>query len=195
MRDQLRTVLIVTEGLTEKKYLDHLRKRNAGYVVHVIESPRKSAADVFRHCCKEVSNRGLNLKDFDVAYCVIDVDFNSKEKILKILESAAKKRIRIVISNPCYEVFYICHFKKDPPVFSTPKEAKEFLRELIPDYSESVDYWDRLSEGREDAIQRTDLPVKDVPLTLGLASCSNVGRLFTEMESLEETIRGNDAIR
>lgn len=185
MTEQLKTVLIVTEGMTECKYLRHLKRRNAGYLVQAVESPRKSAREVFQFCCKEIKNRDLDPKGFDMVYCVVDLDYNSQKDLEFVTRSAKSKGIRVVISNPCYEYFYISHFRGGTLTFSTPKEAVEHLKEYIPDYDKSKDYWEELKDGRDDAIKRCNCPLSEVKLQLGTPCSSNIGGIFLDMLALD----------
>ena len=181
MNYQLPTVLIVTEGLTERKYLSHLSKRNSGYVVRVVESPRKDPLSIVRFCLKEVSNRGLDPAD-DSVYCVIDVDFNSRKKLEQAISLARDNGVTVVISNPCFEVYYISHFRQPMPSFSKPGEAKSFLRGYIPSYSESNDYWHLLEDKQQKALNWASMDLKDVPLELGKESATNIGVIFGDIE-------------
>lgn len=68
----LPTVLVVTEGNTERIFLDHLRERNMGCTLHVVKSPRPRQDEVVKHCSTLVKDMKLNLKKGDEAYCVFD---------------------------------------------------------------------------------------------------------------------------
>ena len=177
----LSTVLIITEGLTEKKYLSHLKRRDAGFVVHVVESPRKDALSIVNHCKKEVSNRGLSTKSGDRLFCVIDVDYNSEQKLMKAIETARKNKIEVILSNPCFEVFFLYHFMEKVPSFSTPDEAVELLKKYIPDYSKDKDHWHCLYDRQESALKRVSRELDDIELRLGAASGTNIGLLFVEV--------------
>ncbi len=186
-REQLPTVLIVTEGLTEKKYLSHLSRRNAGYLVRVVESPRKDPVSIVKFCIKEMSNRGLSPKDGDMVYCVIDVDFNKEIQLKKSIALAKKNGISIVLSNPCFEVFFIFHFRDALPTFASPDEAVEYLKGFIPDYTKNKDYWHLLEKDLDVALERVARELDEIPLVLGSKSTTNIGRLFDDIKKMNET--------
>jgi len=177
----LPTVLIITEGLTEKKYLSHLKRRDAGFVVHVIESPRKDALSIVNHCKKEVSNRGLSTKRGDRLFCVIDVDYNSEQKLMRAIETARRNKIDVILSNPCFEVFFLYHFMENVPSFSTPDEAVDLLKKYIPDYSKDNDYWHPLYDKQEAALRRVSRDLDEIKLKLGAVSRTNIGLLLDEV--------------
>ena len=187
MKYPIPTILIVTEGLTEQKYLNHLKKRDAGYIVQVVESPRKDAISVVNHCKKEISNRGLSLKRDDEAYCVFDVDYNTEQNLMKAINNAHRNKMKVILSNPCFEVFFLYHYMDSVPSFSTPDEAVDLLKKFIPDYSKEKDYWHQLHDRQEGALKRVSRNLEDVELRLGAPSRTNIGLLFDEISRRDDS--------
>lgn len=58
----LPTVLVVTEGFTEKYFLDHLRKRDMGCSVIVSKSTNVSPLRMLKYSKSQISERGLKPK-------------------------------------------------------------------------------------------------------------------------------------
>ncbi|MDD7423423.1 MAG: RloB family protein [Candidatus Methanomethylophilaceae archaeon] len=151
---QLRSkILIVTEGYTEKKYFEKFRERDVDYEVIVRKSPDNNAKKVFKFCTNEIKNIGLDVKNDDSAYCVIDVDYNSEDTLNKILKEAKKNNIHIILSKPCFEVFFILHFDRDIDGLAEPKDAEMELNNYIPGYCKTGDYWKLLSKSQKKAVE------------------------------------------
>ncbi|MBS7382631.1 MAG: hypothetical protein KIG18_02785, partial [Candidatus Methanomethylophilaceae archaeon] len=69
------------------------------YEVIVRKSPDNNAKKVFKFCANEIKNIGLDVKNDDSAYCVIDVDYNSEDTLNKILKEAKKNNIHIILGS------------------------------------------------------------------------------------------------
>ena len=109
----LPTILVVTEGHTERIYLDHLRERDMGCSVIVRKSPRTGQDKVVKHCIQLIKDMGLNLKKGDEAYCVFDWDMAEDDLLKGAVKTAESKGIKVLFSKPCFEIVFLAHFKLD----------------------------------------------------------------------------------
>lgn len=75
----------------------------------------------------------------DKAYCVLDSDFgkNKAEKIIKVCKRAKAKNIEVIISSPCFEIWYLCHFIYSTKQYSSNEEVIKELIKYIPEYTKS----------------------------------------------------------
>ena len=64
--------------------------------------------------------------------------------------------LNIFPSNPCFEVWYILHYKEFAQINSTlnPQEIKELLKSIISNYQENLDVFQELSSIKSEAIRR-----------------------------------------
>ncbi len=179
----LPTILIVTEGFTEKNYLERLRERDAGYSVIVKRSPEQRPDKILKYCEAQVQERDLELGVQDAAYCVFDTDYTPESKLQEILDRARKKGIKVILSKPCFEVFFLLHFTNNVDMLAVPKDAKEELGNYLEGYSETEDYWKKLLPMQQEAIARSrrfTLPEK-----ISMKKCvngTNIYELFDELE-------------
>ena len=61
-----------------------------------------------------------------------------KEKqIQEILKLAEKKNINLIISNPCFELWFICHFTGNPNNYSQSKDLIRDMPQYIKGYAKS----------------------------------------------------------
>lgn len=103
--------------------------------------------------CKEIDfSKDLG----DKAYCVIDSDF-SKSKDKQIFEAdnvASKNNIEVIVSSPCFEIWYLCHFVFSAKQYSSYEELLKELKKYIPDYTKSKDgIYQQLKLQQEQAIE------------------------------------------
>ena len=75
----------------------------------------------------------------DLAFCFIDLDCNrnKEQQIRKAAELAADKDIYLIVSNPCFELWYICHFTSSPKNYTESKDLLKDMTKYIKGYSKS----------------------------------------------------------
>lgn len=134
-------VFIVCEGRnkTEITYFDHFKERSAPFNLHCkpcestdILSMAKKAASIF------VEN-DLDLDLGDRVFCLVDLDL-AQTKYDKFITAKKKyKKIDIIPSNPCFEVWLQYYFTKYPKVVPSSQKVKEEMAKILPGYTESMD--------------------------------------------------------
>ncbi len=87
---------------------------------------------------KEIRKNELSLEDGDMAFCVFDVDTNSKKNkiIAEAIELAKKKNIKIITSTPCIELWFLLHFEYTTANLSNEDVIKR-LRKFCPKYEKN----------------------------------------------------------
>ncbi len=146
-REPRKSMLIVCEGKkTEPIYFNKL-KRKLKLAMVDIEIVGIGAVPI------TVVNRAVELKrekrqaakksptevEYDVIYCVIDVEApEPHESLAEAINKAQDNKLEVVLSNPCFEYWYILHFRKTGAPFNTSRDVKsELRRRYHPNYDES----------------------------------------------------------
>ncbi len=150
-------ILIVCEGReTEPRYFDALcrHKRLTATEVEIHGDPSGSHPGnlvdyAARNAAREAERLGLETNPYDRVWCVFDRD--NHENIHDVLAKAASLGFKVALSNPCFEVWFLLHFKYSSAEL-TPREAAARLRVHIDDYEKSADLYDILLERRAQAI-------------------------------------------
>jgi len=77
----------------------------------------------------------------DKAYCLIDADVNtSKEsQIIHADKLATKHGIQLIVSAPCFEYWYMCHFIFSGKKYTSNLELLSDIERHIPGYSKSTE--------------------------------------------------------
>lgn len=105
-------VLVATEGTqTEEQYfgllVQHLR---ATGVKHWPITPHGVGRDPMRVLRAAVAKRDADREDsFDSVWVVVDVDDHAT--LQSCLELALKEGIKVVVSNPCFEIWLLWHLR------------------------------------------------------------------------------------
>ena len=144
-KEPRKSILIVCEGSkTEPIYFNSL-KSNLRLSMVEVEIVGEGAAPItvvnraieLRQERRRVAKTSVGRATYDVVYCVIDVEAPKAESLLRAVNKAEGNRLEVILSNPCFEYWYILHFRKTSAPFNTSQDAKSALRQEHPAYCES----------------------------------------------------------
>ena len=97
----------------------------------------------------------------DRTFIFMDGDNNkSKIKTIKEIEKSLPSDIKIVLCNPCFEIWYLNHFVKTTKSFLNSEELINELKKYIPNYEKNKDYSDVLLEKILVAIDNSKFQIK-----------------------------------
>ena len=92
-------------------------------------------------------------KEYNAVWCVFDRD--DHKKIDQARKQAKDNGINIAFSNPCFELWYLLHFK-DQTANIHRKDVERNLKKHVPKYSKSMDLYDEIKDRQIDAIDRAN---------------------------------------
>jgi len=111
-REESRTILVVTEGQTEKEYLEgyrqHLRSLPVSVTTVKVVNGKGEPSKVLR-TAQDRSAAG----DFDEVWLLMDVDEHAR--LPEVLGDARGAGFFSAVSNPCFEVWVVWHFGEVRP--------------------------------------------------------------------------------
>ena len=145
-------LVIVCEGeKTEKIYFQNYKERKSGLKIHFPKSKYTDPKGLVEDALRQIKKLDLDLESGDQIWCVFDVD-NHKNPKIKNAEEKAGEKIKICLSNPSFEMWYLLHFK-----YSHAKilngELKQELKNYLNGYAKNQDYFDKLLKHRPKAIK------------------------------------------
>ena len=162
-------ILIVTEGeKSEPKYFEHFRTRQNNVEVRVIPNSKKgSKTDYFnliRKASKICRDDDLSPKSGDSVWIVADgdIDYQVPDAVRKKNEALAQARAMaeresyaLLISNPCFELWYLLHLRYTTAHLAGYDVVKKALeRAGIVDYEKHHDLYEQLCNMTSEAINR-----------------------------------------
>ncbi|MEA3224517.1 MAG: RloB family protein [Planctomycetota bacterium] len=162
-KEPRKSILIVSEGSkTEPIYFNSLKSilRLAMVDVDVVGEGVAPITVVdraieLRQERKRLAKRSLTKAAYEIVYCVIDVEAPRAESLSRAVDKARANKLEAILSNPCFEYWYILHFRKTSAPFNTSQDAKSVLRQEHPDYRESdTTIFDVVYPSTGDAIKR-----------------------------------------
>lgn len=92
----------------------------------------------------------------DKAFCLIDADISvSKDaQIAKAIKLAQKENIQVIVSAPCFEYWYLCHFGMFGKKYLSNSELLSDIQHYVPQYQKNAPDMYEILKGRLlDAIQ------------------------------------------
>ena len=148
IRDELRTVLIVTNGeRTEFDYFTAVKSEpwvDAGRVFVKFEAGAPAAIVL-----RTASIRDDN--DFDEAWTVCDVD---EFDVTSAIKDAASSNVNLALSVLSFEVWLILHISEGCPGFNTAVQAERFLRNLLSGWTKTTLNFADFRDGIDKAVAR-----------------------------------------
>ncbi|MBU4270732.1 MAG: RloB family protein [Planctomycetes bacterium] len=154
-------ILIVTEGeKTERQYFEGFWKscRNPrvwikvadehGVPVTLVRTAKQYKEEAEQDATREKDD---NLA-FDSVWCVFDIDDHPKVTEAKV--TARDNNIDLAVSNPCFEMWLLLHFRDNPGMQHRDK-IEQMLKKHVPGYDKTVDY-DTYSIGYPQAVIRAE---------------------------------------
>lgn len=160
-----RPVLIVCEGKkTEKIYLDALRTHYRLATVDIkIHGEGAGPLEVVECAIgliterRRIAKRDRTTPPYEEVWCVFDREAsNEPPGFREAVQLAARHQIRLAISNPSFEYWYLLHYVASDRPFRGGQELKAELRRHIPEYSEAMDVFPLLRERTSEAHDRAE---------------------------------------
>ncbi|MCC6156997.1 MAG: RloB domain-containing protein, partial [Deltaproteobacteria bacterium] len=154
-RPQRKIYLVICEGeVTEKEYLEGYRRtfRNGKISLHfppdhgVPLSLVRIAKDLKKAAERVARNTGDRGQSYDQVWCVFDVD--AHPNLARAMDEASANGIELAISNPCFELWLLLHFR-DSPGMQSRSTIQRMLKNYVNGYVKHVDfsqYEDRVTE-------------------------------------------------
>jgi hypothetical protein len=187
-REPLPRILIVCEGTrTEPGYFQQKRHLDRSVIELDLRpggTPRvlvQRAAELKREAERKArSRRDVNLR-FDEVWCVFDID--EHPFIPEALQQAADNQIRVAVSNPCFELWVLLHFREQR-AFIDRGSVQRACREYLRDYEKRLPC-DLLQPFYGDAVRRA-LELERWQLTRQSAGANPTTNVYMLTERIKE---------
>lgn len=196
-------ILIVTEGeKSEPKYFEHFRTRQNNVEVRVIPNSKNGGKTDYLNLIRKASrickDDDLSPKSGDSIWIISDGDVNyqapdavrkKNESLVQARATAEKESYSLLISNPCFELWYLLHLRYTTAHLPDYDAVKKALEQAgIKDYEKHHDLYEQLASETIEAIKRAKrLEIHQVEngFTLPLGINANP---FTEVYRLVEKL-------
>ena len=153
-RKRKSVVLLAAEGKnkTETQYFKSIPSPD--HVIRFAPGNYTDPVNMVYALRKEYEELELDAELGDAAFCLVDSDVDSaKDRQLEKADTEAGNRIRVVVSSPCFEIWYLCHFLASTKQYASSNDVLRTLQQYIPEYGKSMKgLWERIGDKTETAI-------------------------------------------
>ena len=148
-----RVLIVCPTHETEYLYFDELRKRLR--IMAEVEVVKKlmGAVSAVKRAIELAGQAERDDEPFDQIWCVLDVEQQPDNADLKAARKLAEDSgVRLALSNPAIEYWFLLHFEASSKTLSNAKAAIALLRRHLRGYKKNDIQFDRLFENSEAAI-------------------------------------------
>ena len=151
-------ILLIAEGTneTESRYFRSFQHQHAGYVIKVLKTGHKTDPEGMLKKLEDYwAENGLDAEHGDIAFVVTDLDCDeTKAQLIANLSKTSYSKF--VISNPCFEVWFLLHYRYSTKSFMSSTETIQALKQYIPDYQKNSDVATLLKPRLQNAIHNAE---------------------------------------
>ena len=160
-RKQKAVYLLIAEGRnkTEVTYFSHFQDQNKEYTLRIVKAGNNTDAySLYKVISKKWDELGLSEVKGDRAFIVIDMDADEQKasKICDVMQKNNNKGIKLVVSNPTFELWFLLHFKYTTKHYVDGNAVIADLKRYIPNYEKNVDLFDLFEPKTEFAIRNAE---------------------------------------
>ena len=156
MKPQKPLILIVAEGhnVTENQYFHQFQNQHASYNIKVlIPGSATDPEGMLEKLERFWLMNEMDMMKGDRGFVVLDLDCDdSKGRLIEKLERGSKIA-QFVVSNPCFEVWFLLHYRYTTHAYKDSTEVIKDLKNYIASYDKTQDVSDILSDKTETAYQ------------------------------------------
>lgn len=135
-------LLLLAEGrnVTEKTYFSQFVSTTSCYSIKIVNAGSTTDPQgLYKIVTKAWKEYKLDSRKGDIAFIVLDLDCDDvKANVIQEL-NLQNKNIKFIVSNPCFELWYLLHFKYSTRQFLDNESLINELRKHISTYSKTKD--------------------------------------------------------
>ena len=185
-------ILIIAEGknVTESQYFKFFQNQHSAYNIKVlipghITDPRGMQNVILRFW----DQYEMSAEKGDAAFIVLDLDCSDeKGKLIRKL-ARENRNAKFIASNPCFEVWFLLHYRYSTHSYHNSGEAVRDLRNFIPDYEKNADVASIMADSLDQALIHAEMLRKYYD-SLGVVWPSNECNPRTDVPVIIDVIRG-----
>lgn len=152
-------LLLATEGKNKTETLYFKSISSSNYIIHFAHGNYTDPVNMVYAIKQDYEEMGLDPELGDAAFCLVDSDVDpSKNRQLAKADSSAAGRICIIVSNPCFEIWFLCHYTASARQYISNNDVLQSLRQYIPEYRKDMPgIWRIIGGKTETAIRNAKL--------------------------------------
>lgn len=156
-KKERRIVLVATEGKnkTEKTYLAEFNRLQKSYRIVFAEGNYTDPINIVSSAVSSVDKKELDLDADDAAYAIFDIDFGKESQIKEARRIAENNNVGLLLSNPCFEIWLLLHFRYSTRGYTSNEAVIDELRNRWPDYRKNIKSFEYIVDRIDIAIENS----------------------------------------
>lgn len=194
-RIENRFIFIVSEGeCTEPNYFKkiNVELRFSGVSIKAPKFPETDAISLVTRAIniKENKECNISLKRGDEIYCAYDVDENKDEDLDTAKRLAEANKIKILLSNPCFEIWILLHYERTAKTYQREDLYIE-VKKHIKNYEKCMEIYPLLKDKQHFAIENAKMLNSihnEKGISLSCRACNPSTQVFQLIEHINKDI-------
>ena len=142
---------------TETNYFSHFKPIDDKFILKLVSCGVTDPVNMLKSIKNKRKDFDYNARE-DLTFLFVDSDCDAKKReLIAALRSKQPKDITIIVSNPCFELWFLNHFCKTTREFKNSDELITELKKHIPDYIKNQDCYSFLAGKTEIAVANSTL--------------------------------------
>jgi hypothetical protein len=151
-------ILFGVEGnnKTEKQYFMQCGRMQDKFIIRWARGNETDPVGIVTNIKNEIQK--IEFQQNDKAFAIFDVDMNTSKVpvIQQARELAKKQNIELILSNPCFEVWFVLHFEESMAPYDSNSKVIDRLKQYVHDYEKSADIFSKIRENMLEAVSRAE---------------------------------------
>ena len=157
-RREKKLIVVAAEGenKTELTYLKEFNRRQKEYRIIPAKGNNTDPENLVEDARKSAIRESLDYSFGDKAIAVFDTDVGKEQHIRKAVEKAKRENVEVYLSNPCFEVWLLLHFKYSTRSYYSSAEVVDELRNVWINYEKNMSSFECLEDCIKQAIENAE---------------------------------------
>ena len=138
---------------TEKTYFQEFNKHLKNCNIVFSNGNNTDPVKIVNDAINTAESKDIESENGDLLYAVFDTDFNKILQIETARKLARKNDIEIILSNPCFEIWLLLHFRYSTRGYHSNNEVLNELCNHWPEYCKNIDSFQYLQDRCKSAIE------------------------------------------
>lgn len=154
-------ILLATEGKnkTEEQYFRDFA-RQFDRTVRFVSGDYTDPVNMVRVLIQKYHEDEMSPDYGDKGYCLVDSDFvqSKNEQIACADKMAAQNNCEVLVSSPCFEIWFLCHYGATTKHFRTNREVLDEVRKKYTGYEKNMPgMFEATKDKLQDAIRNAEI--------------------------------------
>lgn len=114
------------------------------------------ALELVKYAETQINKYNINFSAGEQVWCVLDVDDKTDEQLQNAFIDAGKHNIKMALSNPSFELWYLLHFIFTTAFFNNCQLISD-LKKHIPNYVKNRSIFDKIKDITAAALRNAEL--------------------------------------